>query len=398
MHFLKYLLFLTVFSIPFFSILQAQESTYDHKYKFKAELKELAAKDGQTAAFYLSSIGEYKEALRTWDSAVKKRTYKGFNSLKIDSILNVYHFKNAKNFVLQETTKVNYTILNEAHHQPQHRIFAKSLLEELYKQGFKNLAVETLSVKKKYKDTLLNQRKYPLMTSGSYSREPQFGELIRTALQLGFWVYPYDDMSDYNNREINQAKNIITGKKEGKTLIYGGFDHALEGKHPFWGKAMAEHLKILTGEDPLTINQIIFTERSNAEYNHPLYNAIPELKVSRVLVDHTNSSYQIKQGKEGYYDIAIFHPKTSYIHNRPKWVKADDKEWVEINISDFNIELPCQVLAFNIEENYKEAVPMDIVEVSDKTKPFFLALPKGKTRIVVVDKNKNVNEFVKEVN
>lgn len=41
-------------------------------------------------------------------------------------------------------------------------------------------------------DTLLNERGYPLLSSGYYTQEPQFGNLVREALRIGYELFPYE--------------------------------------------------------------------------------------------------------------------------------------------------------------------------------------------------------------
>lgn len=371
-----------------------QKIEYKTNYKFSDDLEKIRKVDAQTAAFYLSAIGEYKKALEVWDTSIGKETFIGISQL--DSLKDILRPENAIDFIIEKSKHTNYTILNEAHHQPIHRVFAKKLLQHLYNKGYRNLAVETLSLDKEHKDTLLNNRKYPKVRSGSYSREPQFGDFIREAMKIGYYVLPYDDQDKYESeREIEQAKNIIKNQKEGKTFVYGGFQHALEGGHTYWGKAMAENLKQLSGKDPLTIDQVIFTERSKDAYNHPFYNR-QKLEQSSVFIDQHNESYKIKE-TGGYYDIAVFYPKTKYIYNRPNWVFVANKTSVKLELQDLDITMPFQVLAFKENEDPRIAVPIDIIQINDKSQPCYLGLAKGNYNIIVVDKANTAYTFYKKI-
>lgn len=96
-------------------------------------------------------------------------------------------------------------IINEAHHFPYHRIFISSLLKVLYEKGFRYYGAETLN----YGDSTLMQLRYPTLTTGFYTAEPQFASLAREALKLGYKIFPYEarslqTISDPKQREICQ--------------------------------------------------------------------------------------------------------------------------------------------------------------------------------------------------
>jgi hypothetical protein len=57
--------------------------------------------------------------------------------------------------------------------------------------------------------------------TGYYLKEPQFGNLIRTALKLGFEIFPYEADLKYfgKDREIQQAKNIQQVLKSDPILV-----------------------------------------------------------------------------------------------------------------------------------------------------------------------------------
>src|SRR5690606_1813455 len=149
-----------------------------------------------------------------------------------------YTKHDAVEYIIKRAKNSRVLIINEAHHNSLHRFFAKSLLSELYKIGYINLGIEALS-NGHLKDTLLNQRKYPVQKTGHYTRGPQFGNLVRTALNTGYNVFAYEVTTSKNGkeREIEQARNIIEficQRPDEKFLIYCGYDHAIEGKHKHW--------------------------------------------------------------------------------------------------------------------------------------------------------------------
>ena len=146
---------------------------------------------------------------------------------------------------------------------------------------------------------------------------------------------------------------------------------------------MAGQLKELTGINPLTINQVEFSEHSKPEYNAPLYNAL-SLKNSSVLVDNHGVAMMFIEN-EAFTDIAVIHPPTEYIHSRPSWLFQNGVKNAEMDISFIHMDFPAMVLAFSKGENIENAIPIDLLEVNGVMKNIYLALRSGKYIIIVVN-------------
>ncbi len=180
-------------------------------------------------------------------------------------------------------------MINEQHWQPKHRYLGNSLLKYLYGKGFRYLAVEAIG---ENQDSL-NIRRYPLQKTGIYTKEPQFGNFIRNALQMGFEIIAYDEF--IQDRERKQAENIYHktfGKNpNAKVLVWGGIEHINEEKTDY--PKMGYYLKELSGIDPLTIEQTkgdvkapylnrhwlsinADSTRNYNQYDLYIYNNIPE--------------------------------------------------------------------------------------------------------------------------
>lgn len=362
------------------------------EYKFSSEIEDKVAKDTvswkyQSSASDYAKKGDYKNALIHWDSAMGTRE-KNFSKTQIDSLHQKYSKVKATDYIIEQAEKHQVVIINEAHHNSFHRVFTKSLLQKLFDNGYKNLGLEALS-NGENSDSLLNSRKYPVQETGWYIKDPQFGNLVRTALDIGYNVFPYETTSEEANgelREIDQAKNIervINSKPNEKFLIHCGFAHALEGNHEFWEKAMAGRLTEFTGIDPLTINQEVYSEKSHPKYNHPVLKAF-NIKEPTILIDRNNDPFKYEQ-EEAWTDIAVFHPNTEYIDDRPNWLFEYDNKNVSINLTDIEIDYPVMVLAFKKGENINLAIPIDITEVETKTDNCNLGLKKGAYEIVVTN-------------
>jgi hypothetical protein len=240
---------LFVVTILFFScspkLVVLNKNEFVNNYKFNSEIHQSLLKDSlepdyQNVAVSFSAKGDFKNALFYWDKQLMfKPKVVTFKKEKIDSVSKKYTVVAAKQFIVNKSIENKIIILNEFHHNGTHRLFTKSLLEELFKNGYKNLCLEALNHGTN-EDTLLNKRKYPIQSTGHYINNPQFGELIRTALGIGYKLFPYETKQNIGGeiREKDQAHNmaeIIKDYPDEKFVILCGSGHALEGKVNFFG-------------------------------------------------------------------------------------------------------------------------------------------------------------------
>ena len=366
------------------------------EYKFSSEIEEKVAKDTvpwkyQFSAADYATKGDYKNALIQWDLAMGTMD-KNYTRIQIDSINQKYSKVKATEYIIEQAKKNRVVIINEAHHNSSHRVFTKSLLQNLFDNGYKNLGLEALS-NGEHLDSILNNRKYPILKTGHYIKDPQFGNLVRNALEIGYNLFAYENMENGGGklREIEQAKNIkkiIDSKPTEKFLIHCGFDHALEGTHNSWEKAMAGRLTEYTGINPLTINQVVYSEKSDPKFNHRFLKAL-DVKEPTILIDKDNNPLKYVR-RDAWTDIAIFHPNTEYINERPNWLFENGNKNIPIVLTDIQIEFPVMVLAFKKGEDLNLAVPIDINEVESQTENCNLGLKTGTYDIVVTNGKESV--------
>jgi len=342
----------------------------------------------QAAAWDYAYIGEYQLALKAWDAPYQsKRKPRSKETIETylaepKAILKAYRPAPAISYILEAAKQTRLVIVNEAHHNPMHRAYMESLLPGLYAQGYTYIGMEGVD----YVDSLLNQRKYPVIATGYYVKEPAFGNMIRTALRIGYTVFPYESTSDRNamEREINQANNIklqLDQHPQSKFIIYCGFDHAIEDStRNAWVMAMAGRLKTLTGIDPLTIDQVALTETSDPHYDN-FYRQALHLDYSAVLVDSSGRAFNTAAlGKS--FDVNVYHPTTRFIYKRPHWLLGKNKKLVSVN-KKINIDYPCLLLAYNAKEDIDTAIPVDIIELASKEDDKRLILKKKKKYVIV---------------
>lgn len=357
-------------------------------YRFSKEIlsqidKDTVAWKYQTGATELSFIGNYQKVLHIWDkNGVRKPKTTEEDSLYFTNSSKV----NAKDYIIEQSKNTQIVIINEAHHISKHRAFTKSLLKELYDNGYRYLGLEALF------DSTINERKFPVMKSGYYTKEPEFGNLISEALQIGFTLFSYEASEGKNGkeREIEQAENIqkyIESNPKGKVLIHCGYAHVYENEYPAWGKAMAGRLKENMKIDPLTIDQTMFLEKSEKENNH-LFIKLHDKNEPIILIDENghvfNGKSEIRQT-----DIVVIHPQTKYTNNRPDWL-LDGKERYTIPHSKIENNESLIILAYRNNEFESDGIPADIIEITDNKTLKELYLKKGIYTVVIKDKNYNI--------
>lgn len=329
-----------------------------------------------------SLIGEYYRAATYSDIPVSW----GVDSLEIDR----YTLEVALPHIIEEAKSHQIVIISENHLKPQHRIFAKKILVELAKHGFRHLGLETFAHfenSTKLLDSALIERGYPLNSplTGTYTMEPQMGDLVRTALSLGYSPFAYEQSEkiDGKDRDEVQADNIIkylNSNPGARIVVVCGFHHAIESeiikrRNSYW---MAKYLKDKTEINPLTIYQDNFTEKF-AENEHPY---LRKLVISDPSV-FTDAEGDIIRFSD-QVDIEIVHPITRYRNGRPNWLyEGDQYKPVIIKIDRENTNFPVIVSAFKSGE--QNGVPVDRIEIRYRYDQKMLVLKEGEYEIQVFD-------------
>lgn len=299
-----------------------------------------------------------------------------------------YKAVSAKQYILDRAKKERIVIINEAHHKAKHRILTSSLLQELYDQGFRYFGAEAFS---DTVSTRLNKRKYPIYKTGYYIREPQFGALVREALEIGFTAFPYEGEGNNKEREINQARNIgafLKEHPEAKVLIHCGYAHATEGELNYgnWEKAMAGRLTEFTRINPLTVNQTKYDNKYEFKHLMPIQKRL-NITEPTVFVDSMNLSFEGKENDKEF-DIMVFHEQTTYEYGRPKWLLGETKKWVKVELDSLKLIPPYLLFAIKKEEDMNTAVPADLVEIDSIQTEVYFALNNGSYNVVAQTKDK----------
>ncbi|MBK8054797.1 MAG: hypothetical protein IPK35_16400 [Saprospiraceae bacterium] len=320
-------------------------------YKFSHDIK---AQNTESACFDYCCIGKDIKAKECYQNIygpvhfIEKQNYQSTNSA---TFIFDYIKKHQPRIVA----------INEAHHASEHRIVMHSMLERLYRNGYRHLAIEALSSD----DHDINIRKFPkFVWSGNYIKDPEFGNMVRYALKLGFTLIPYDQRGPLRAQLAAEAIcNHLTVKQINKLVIFAGFDNISE-KEINQKKSMMMYLKECLNTDPFTISQTKYLSLL-MKYNPPTSG------LSYIL---TNKNDEVYRGETEDVDVALFCGKKDV----DDALVIQGQVLIKIKAPKMKIPFPSLVLA-KIKNEGLLAVPVDIAEIntSKDLKKLKLSLFKG---------------------
>jgi hypothetical protein len=371
----------------------------------------------------LSVAGYYHESMAYEDSVMDAK-------VPVRISMQDKKVMDARELILKEAKRHRIIMINEAHFRPQHRLFTKSLLAELYKQGYNVFLAEGI-----LPSNQLATRPYPVKDEGPFLNEPNYASLIRYAVKQGYKVRSYeylvketwddsivldkngskkyinysplDSATIWKNekgeitqaaftslREQEQAKNILAvmrANPKSKFIIHAGYGHINESV-PMMGGQLRERLKY---EDVLTIDQAALDEKQLVI--DTLTNDTIRRPDAFVLMDNNTKRTWNFYGDYYPVDYPIFNASFKDSLGRPGFLFKDVEQRVVTYMpSD---DCPCMFSAYNPEELKKEhenAIATDVVYV-DKEHNRPLLLYKGKHTIVKKTKNGTYSEINIEV-
>ena len=224
--------------------------------------------------------------------------------------------------IVSEAKKHSVVMINENHFYPNHRLFVSDLLEQLKDIGYTYFALETLALNQ---DSLLNlENTYPTLETGFYTREQNYGNLIRKAKDLGYKFVTYENTDKDKDRELGEAENLYnkTFKLDpnSKVLVLAGMDHIVEKPTSSGKEWMATIFKENYAIDPLTVSQSklnSYRKQSDADYSiisgaffeSPRYNSVDYLVLNNKKIDAGKSlstfSYQNNSGTD--VQVSLFY-------------------------------------------------------------------------------------------
>ena len=311
---------------------------------------------GQYLSWYQSFIGDYKDAELGFSIEQKPLADDNPSPLTQPG----WHAVPALDYIPQLAKNYRVVFLNEAHNIALTRTLTVRLLKPLREEGFNVFAVETL-----YPNDIaaLNKRGYPIATSGFYTREPIYAEMVRTALKLGYRVVAYEADADHTGdaREAQQAENlwkILKADPNAKIVVNAGYAHIQKAGQFLGAESMAEHFVKDSGITPLSIEQTILIPHQDSGMDHPDYRPIVDSLHSAqpmIFINKDAKPWSVRPG----YDASVIFPEEHFMSDRPTWLGLWGAR-VPFSV-DGNVcqrHWPCMVAARYADEG-DDAIPAD---------------------------------------
>jgi len=296
-------------------------------------------------------------------------------------------YASAKEAIVENAQYYRVIMINEDRAKPVHRAFTYSLLGDLYKKGYRYLAMEAFNNLSNHVLDSLN------VFTGFYTNEPVAGELVRKALQIGYTLVSYEDtlasVHTASQRDSIQAANIygvIKKDTAAKILVHAGYGHIAEESNGSY-LPMGYWFKKISGVDPLTIEQTALTEGSNFEPGRIFFNYF----TTRFTITEPSVIFQNKRPFNPFrtkgYDMLVLHPPSKYQSERPSWLSlSGERQLVLVQPTERNLFF---VQAY-YENEYHEGltrfiIPADQTYISNRDGYYGLFLKKGQYKIVLRD-------------
>ncbi len=217
---------------------------------------------GQYLSWFQTFIGDYDGAAASFSIAQPVQDDDGKSPLG-----NGYTLKPAEDVIVELAKTRKAVFFNEAHSAPITRTLTIEMLPKLRELGYDYFAAETLYDT----DHDLQKRAYPTPKSGFYVNEPLYGEMVRTALRLGFKVIAYDVENAGAGDERERAgaeklyREVFRKDPNARLVVNAGFAHVQKTGRYLRGSSMGEFFKQISGIDPLTIEQTMMMQHAPAE-------------------------------------------------------------------------------------------------------------------------------------
>jgi len=356
-----------------------------HAFKDEAKFKGIYTEKGyyDELSQYFAFAGDYQTAMQylesSYDSIDDGARRKVFRM--VDGLKNVEHVE-AWKYIHFAARNTRVLMINEAHNKPLQSAFVISLLKDLYKGGYRLLAMEMLN---NFSDHELSRLR---LHTGYYTAEPVLGELVREALAIGYQLVSYEDTvagHRPNQRDSIQAANIYSALQRDTTarmLVLASYTHISEKETEDGFIPMALAFKRMSGIDPLTIDQTDMTEEGNFGYGRVLYQAyLQKFSIKSPSIALVNNT-PVNVIHGDLYDLSIIHPLTKYQDGRPTWFNLGGlRQPVPIKPSSpsvFFVQAYYQDEIAGNNDKPWQLVPADQTYIPGGKKLYLLYLKKGK--------------------
>ncbi|HWK06694.1 MAG TPA: hypothetical protein VNS58_23830 [Puia sp.] len=364
-----------------------------HAFKDEEKFRKIYSDKGyyDELSQYFSFAGDYLAAqqylVKSYDSIDDANRRKIFRT--VEGIKNIEH-ADARRYINFIAKSSRVLLLNEANSKGLHRAFALSLLSDLYRQGFRYLAMEMLN---NFSNHTLSRL---TLHTGYYTAEPVAGELIRSALAMGYTLVSYEDTAasthTVGQRDSIQARNIYKVLQEdtaARILVYASYAHISKKVSADGYIPMGMAFQKLSGINPVTIDQTDMTEESNFAYGRVFWQAyVQKYPVKTASIALLNNEPVNVTGND-LYDLCVIHPPAIYQDGRPTWLTLGGLR------QPFYVKPP-SVNTYLVQAYYQDEiagndnkpwqlVPADQSYIPSGKKSYMLYLKKGKYTVLFRD-------------
>lgn len=232
-------------------------------------------------------------------------------------------------------------MVNEAHHDAHTRVLTLALLPRLRALGFTHVAIEALGEH----DPDLARRGYPDAGSGSeYLHEPLYGEIVRTAIRLGFVLVPYDGESgDMATREREQARNlyqrVFKKNPTARLFVHAGYAHVDKAKGRLGTvPPMAMQLGKLSGIDPLSVDQTAFRDVRSGNAFDPYHRLVAEFQPRQAVVLLAKADGKPWSAAPEQNDVSVILPSDLPLPAEPGEADAKHTAWLSFGLSGIPVQ------------------------------------------------------------
>lgn len=364
-----------------------------HAFKDEEKFKKIYSDKGyyDELSQYFCFAGDYLAAqqflVKSYDSiddATRRKVFRLMEGFK-----DIEHV-DARRYINFIAKRSRVIMINEAYGKPLHRAFTLSLLGDLYRQGYRYLAMEMLNNFSNHSLARLN------LHTGYYTAEPVAGELVRTAIAMGYTLVSYEDTAaarhSAGQRDSIRALNIYKVLQQdtaAKILVHASYAHISKKVLPDGYIPMGLAFKNLSGINPVTIDQADMTEESNFGYGRVFYQAYMQkypLKTPSIALINNEP---VNVTGNDLYDLTVIHPTVSYQDGRPTWLTLGGMRQAFYvkppSVSTFLVQAYYQDEIAGNDNKPWQLVPADQTYITGGKKNYLLYLKKGRYTVFFRD-------------
>jgi hypothetical protein len=332
--------------------------------------------------------GDTQGAIAAFDVLTPPRTPKAAADVAAQPDIAGARAEDAIQAIVAQARGKRVVILNEAHHVPMHRAFAKQLAAELRKIGYAYLACETFGLGPDGASPDIPGR--TVLSTGYYTKDPVFAEFINAAVADKWTFVAYEHIADQpaadpkdrlRQREEGQARNLVerifSKDPQARVFIYVGYGHLYRSPSRDSDFAMmGEYLYRMTNLDQVLVSQTVFYAHPDPRKEDSSYDGILKaFPASKPFVLRAADGRYLTMGSR--VDMQVVFPRYGTHGGRPDWLATlAGRNAVDI---PFDL-LPKQgrrLIKAVAKDAGANAVPADVVLVeAGKPAPVFM-LPRG---------------------